>query len=176
MTGVSSTGEQPPARSGLAGVRGWAFVDRPLSVISILLLVFMVGLTTVDVVARYWFDSPVNGAFELTQMMLAGLIFAALPITTAAGEHVDVELFTLALGAGVERVLLAFGDLVTALVLGAIGWRLWVHADRLAHDGAVTNSLGISFAPIGWFAAFCCGLSVLASLLRLWRRFRVARA
>jgi len=150
-------------------------VDRPLSIIAILLLVLLVGLTTVDVVARYWFDAPVDGAFELTQMMLAGLIFAALPVTTAAGGHVDVELFTLALGTRVGRLLLAFGDLVTALVLGAIGWRLWVHADRLDGDGAVTNSLGIPFAPIGWFSAICCGLSVVAALLRLRARFGAGR-
>lgn len=171
---MSSTGDPQPDGSGGHGGRAWALVDRPLSIISILLLVLMVGLTTADVVARYWFDAPVNGAFELTQIMLAGLIFAALPITTAAGEHVDVELFTLALNAGTERILLAFGDLVSAVVLGAIGWRLWVHADRLAEDGAVTNSLGIAFAPIGWFAALCCGLSAIAALLRLARRFRAA--
>ena len=52
----------------------------------------LIGLTCVDVVARYAFNSPVNGAYELTELLLASLIFLALPLTTAAGEHIEVEL------------------------------------------------------------------------------------
>ncbi|MEM7024676.1 MAG: TRAP transporter small permease, partial [Pseudomonadota bacterium] len=66
--------------------------------------------------------------------------------------------------------LAAFGQLVAAVVLFVLCWRLWVHADRLAHDGGVTNSLALPLAPIGYFAALSCALSGLIALLRTFNR------
>ena len=40
------------------------------------LLAGLVGLTVVDVIGRYWFNAPVSGAFEMTQLMLGALVFA----------------------------------------------------------------------------------------------------
>ena len=48
-------------------------------------------LTCVDVIGRYFFSSPVAGGFEITEMLLAGLIFSALPLVTLRGEHVTVR-------------------------------------------------------------------------------------
>ena len=66
----------------------WYFFRSVLEFATALVLMAMVALTVVDVVARYLFNSPVNGAFELTEMMLATVVFLALPLTTAAGEHI----------------------------------------------------------------------------------------
>ena len=148
----------------------WPALDYVLGTASILLLIGLTLLTCVDVVGRYGFNAPVNGAFELTQMMLAALIFAALPMTTAAGQHVEVEVLTSAMGSRGNRYLAALGQLVTAVVLFALCWRLWVYADRLAHDGAVTNSLALSLAPIGYLAALSCALSGLIALLLSFNR------
>lgn len=150
----------------------WPVLDYPLGIISALLLLGLTALTCVDVVARYWFNAPVNGAFELTQMMLAGLIFAALPMTTARGEHVEVDLFSIAAGRNAEIYFHLIGGVISAVVLFALGYSLWRHADRLLENGAVTNSLALPFAPAGYFAAVSCGLSgaiVLIRLVIMWR-------
>ncbi len=148
---------------------GWSVFESVLGIITVVLLAGLTLLTSVDVVARYWFNSPVNGAFELTQMMLAVLIFTAMPLTTAASEHVDVELFTQMAGKGIEKWFIALGWLITALVMFVLSWRLWVHALRLANDGAVSNSLGIALAPIGYYAAAGCAASGIIALARLAR-------
>ena len=51
----------------------------------------MMPLTCVDVIGRYFFVAPIFGAFELTEMMLAALIFAGLPLVTLRNEHVTVD-------------------------------------------------------------------------------------
>ena len=142
-------------------------LEMPLGLASALLLVAMTLLTCVDVIARYWFNAPVNGAFELTQMMLAGLIFAALPMTTALGEHVDVDIFSTLLGARAQNFFRIIGQGISALVLFVLAWRLWAHGARLATDGAVSNSLELPLAPIGYFAAVSCALSGVVALIRL---------
>ena len=147
-------------------------LDYPLGAIAVLLMVGMTGLTCVDVVARYVFNSPVDGAFELTQLMLAALIFTALPMTTARGEHVDVELLSDAVGSRFAGLFATIAAVVSSAVLFVLCWRLWVHAERLAEDGAVTNSLGLPFAPVGYLAAASCALSGCIVLLRLFRAWR----
>ena len=49
-----------------------------------MLLFCLMTLTCVDVIGRYFFSMPVTGGFELTEMMLAALIFVGLPLVTFA--------------------------------------------------------------------------------------------
>ncbi len=120
-----------------------------------------------DVIGRYWLNSPLAGAFELTQLMLGALVFAALPLTSSAGEHVAVDMAYEVVRESVKRLMRILGAVVSAVALGAIAWRLALHAMRLAEDGAVTNALSIPLAPLGWFAAVSAALSALLVLLQL---------
>jgi len=153
--------------TGRSEVR-WPVLEYPLGLVCIGLLAGLTLLTCLDVAGRYWFNAPVNGAYELTQMMLGALIFAALPMTTARGDHIEVDLLASAVGRAGRRLLHAFGHLVSALVLFVLSWRVWVHADRLSEDGAVTNSLALPLAPVGYFAALACALSGVIALLRIF--------
>ena len=130
------------------------------------LLFALVALTCIDVVSRYWFNAPVDGAFELTELLLAALIFAALPLTTGAGAHVEVDLLAGITGPRLRRVLQALAAVISAAVLLILAWRLSLHGLRLFDDGAVTNSLTLPLAPVAWLAALSCGVSGVIALLR----------
>ncbi len=158
-------GGAPPSGRPLA----FRLMDWSLGTCCALLLAGLTGLTMVDVIGRYWFDAPLSGAFELTQLMLCALIFAALPLTTAAGEHIEVDLFYSRMPRPLKRAVLILGAGVSALVLGVIAWRLALHAIRLAHDGAVTNALSVPLSPLAWFAALLAALSAAIALLRMGR-------
>lgn len=132
-----------------------------------LLLAGLAGLTVLDVVGRYWFNAPISGAFEITQLMLGALIFAALPLTTLAGEHIEVDMVYGLSPAIVRMAMRVIGGGFSALVLWAIAWRLAAHAVRLVADGSVTNALAIPLAPLGWFAAASAALSGVLALLRM---------
>src|SRR4029077_1450758 len=62
-----------------------------LGVIAAVLLFGLMVLTCVDVVGRYFLNRPVYGAFEITEMLLAALIFLGLPLVTLRNEHVNVD-------------------------------------------------------------------------------------
>ncbi|NIA69287.1 TRAP transporter small permease subunit [Pelagibius litoralis] len=131
-----------------------------------LLLFGLIGLTCVDVVTRYWFNAPVNGAFELTELLLAALIFAALPLTTGAGQHVEVDLLAGLSGPRLQRAMRWLAAVVAGVVLFILAWRLALQGLRLSEDGAVTNSLALPLAPVAWLAALSCAASGLIALLR----------
>lgn len=144
-------------------------LTRTLGLLCGLLLTSLIALTCTDVVTRYWFNAPVNGAFELTELLLAALIFAALPLTTAAGQHVEVDLLAGLASRPARRVMNGLAALVSGVVLAVIAWRLTLHGLRLFDDGAVTNSLALPLAPVAWLAALSCAASAVIALLRGFR-------
>lgn len=141
-------------------------LSRALGLLCGLLLFALIALTCTDVVTRYWFNAPVNGAFELTELLLASLIFAALPLTTGAGTHVEVDLLAGLSGPKLRRGMQGLAALVSGLVLLVLAWRLTLHGLRLFEDGTVTNSLTLPLAPVAWLAALSCAASGFIALLR----------
>ena len=65
--------------------------DSLLGAAASTILMAMMLLTVVDVVARYVFNRPLRGAFEVTELLLAVLIFAGLPLVSHANEHVTMD-------------------------------------------------------------------------------------
>jgi TRAP-type C4-dicarboxylate transport system permease small subunit len=65
--------------------------DAVLGVAASAILFSMMLLTFVDVVARYLFNFPLRGGFEVTELMLLVLIFAGLPLVSHADEHVTMD-------------------------------------------------------------------------------------
>lgn len=68
---------------------------------------------------------PVLGAFELVEAGVAFAIFAFLPICQISGAHASVDLFTARLPAPLIRALQIVIDVIFALVLALIAWRLY---------------------------------------------------
>lgn len=139
-----------------------------LGVISAVLLLGLMALTCVDVFGRYLFGAPLEGAFEITEVMLLALVFAAMPLTTAKGQHVEVDLLAMLAGEGVNRLLMIFASLFSTALLGTFAWRLIVHAEKASADGSVTNALGIPLAPFGYMAALACLASAAVAAWGIW--------
>ena len=165
-----------PSRSGALPGR---VLHASFGVLAALLLVAMTGLTTLDVVGRYLFNSPVTGAFELTELMLAALIFAGLPLATERDEHVDVDLLDSFLPPNVLRANVFFATLISGGVLAVLAGQLWGRAGQLVAEGTVTNSLALPLAPVGYLMAVATGVSALLllgkALLMLWPLLRRGR-
>lgn len=155
--------DRPPEEGGLdIGL----LLDRSLGVGAALILFSLILITCADVVGRYFFNAPLAGAFELTEILLAALVFLALPLTTERREHVEVDLLNMVLGAKAQRLLAAFAGLFSAALLATFSWRLFTHAARAAHDGAVSNALEIPLAPFGYLAGASCMVSAFIAFLR----------
>lgn len=140
-----------------------------LEALSAALLMGLVLVTCVDVVGRYALNAPLSGAFELTQLMLGALVFAALPLVSRAGEHVEVDLAVQFMDARVRRATGLFAAVFSALVLAYFAWRLGVVAAELGADGARSQALGLPHAPLAAAGAAACALSAVITLARSFR-------
>src|SRR3546814_20860011 len=60
--------------------------------------------TFVDVVGRYVFISPLPGALELTEIMMASLIFTILPVVSARSDHITVDMLVMPCSSMLRRL------------------------------------------------------------------------
>lgn len=140
------------------------------------LIFAMMAVTFVDVVGRYFFNSPLQGSYELTEVMLAVSIFAALPLTTLMREHVTVDLFQPMFRGRAAGAANVFAALVSATTLGGFAWRLWVQAMDMARYGDASLFLNIPYAPVAIFMAAMSAVSAVCALALLVRRPTNGRA
>ncbi|ALV28687.1 TRAP transporter small permease [Pannonibacter sp. Q-1] len=148
-------GERPARSAGLTWFR------MGLAGICAVMLTAMMLLTVADVVGRYFLASPVQGATELTEMLLAAVIFIGLPAATLDDDHVTVDMLTARLPWAVERLRRPVVAFASAAILCVIGWRLWAAAAQVGSYGGTTISLQIPLAPLGYLVSIFTGLAAL---------------
>jgi|TARA_B100000959_G_scaffold236794_1_gene255813 TRAP-type C4-dicarboxylate transport system permease small subunit len=131
-----------------------------------LVLFAMMVLTFVDVWARYGFNAPIPGGFEITEYLLVILIYAALPLVTARDEHVTVDVLDSLIPEAITRIQRHFMNLLAGLVLCFLTWRLWVKAGQSIEDNMITTDLEMPLAPLIYFMSILAGITALAFLIK----------
>ncbi len=134
------------------------------------ILLAMMLLTFVDVVARYVFNRPLSGAFEVTELMLVVLIFAGLPLVSYANEHALMDFVDRLLGARSQRLLERLVQAACAAVMFLLAWLVWLKADRIWAYRDATDVLRIVYGPFVYFMAVMIGLAGLIHLYKVVER------
>ncbi|TMJ27300.1 MAG: TRAP transporter small permease [Alphaproteobacteria bacterium] len=133
-----------PSRPSEAG----AWLDRVLGAAAAVLLFGLMALTTADVIGRYLFNSPLRGAFEVTELLLLTLIFAGLPLASRADEHVALDFIDMVLTPGGRLFVRRLVDLICGLLILGLAWRVWIKAGKIAAYGDTTEVLRLPVAPL----------------------------
>ncbi|MFO1166070.1 MAG: TRAP transporter small permease subunit [Paracoccus sp. (in: a-proteobacteria)] len=98
-------------------------------------------------------------------MLLAALVFVALPLTTADGGHVEVDLALHMFSRRVQVLMGRLAGLVSAAALAYFAWRLAVIGLDQWHEGTRSASLMLPMAPLAFLAAISCAVSSLILIL-----------
>ena len=140
-----------------AGHAPFQFFDRlvvpVLGYLAAALLFCLMLVTCVDVVGRF-FNLPLHGGFELTEVMLAALIFAGLPLVTLRNEHVTVDLFDAITPDWLFRIQHVVACSLGVACIGFLAWRLWLRGEHMAAAGETTAQLKIS---LSWLSTWATG-------------------
>jgi TRAP-type C4-dicarboxylate transport system permease small subunit len=150
-------------------------MEPVLGVIAGVLLFGMMTLTFIDVVLRYLFNAPLRGSFEITELMLVVLIFAALPLVSRREEHVVMDFLDRFLPIGIYRALRALEHIVSAAVMTGLGCLLWQKASKLAAYGDTSAVLRIELAPFVYAIALLIFITALIHLGLVFSRRRDPR-
>jgi TRAP-type C4-dicarboxylate transport system permease small subunit len=144
-----------------------------LGVAASVILFAMMLLTFVDVVARYLFNFPLRGGFEITELMLLVLIFAGLPLVSHADEHVTMDFIDRMLPPRAVLLVVRAAHALCAAVMFFLTWQVWIKARTIAGYGDTTDVLKILVGP---FVYFMVAMILLTGLVHLYKVFAPGEA
>lgn len=133
-------------------------------------LFLMMVLTFVDVAARYVANAPIMGSFDLTELMLVVVIFCGLPLVTARGEHVVIDLIDPILPNSLRMLQRSAINLICGVATGFAAIRLWEKAEGMAVAGEANVTLGIQMSPFVYFMAVLMGATTVAFMVNVVHR------
>ena len=139
-------------------------MQRGVSGMLVLMLLAMVALTFVDVLGRRLFNTPVFGANDITEHLMAVIIFAGLPLLTAQRAHLSIDLFDHWLLRPGWRLWHRVVDGLIAAVLGLIAWE---YALAVAEAQAINEVSQALLIPRAWMYAFMAVTAALAAVAAL---------
>ena len=136
--------------------------------IAIGMLVALMLLGSSDVIGRYFLNRPIKGALEISEILLAGIIFFGLPYTTFVGGHVRVDTFVLLFSPPLQRIVACIISFLSFIIFGLIGWQ----GTELAWQSWQRNSaIDVFFVPVAPFQLFV-SVGALGVCLELFLQIR----
>jgi len=135
--------------------------NRALGIAAAAIILFMMFLTTMDVLLRYVFNSPLPGVYELQEFMLVGAVFLALAYIQSLKGHIYVDLLTNRFSERGQAFLGIFSHTVSLLIFALITWqgglRAWTAFIRgQSREGLISYPLWPAKWTLTIGAAFFC--------------------
>ena len=138
----------------------------PTAVAALALFALML-LTFADVMLRSIFNAPIEAAADLTRVLMAVIVFSVLPVLSARGGQISVDLLDEAFDAWrLSRIRDGLVDLACGVMLIWPAERVWVLAERSRSYGDVMEYLGWPLFVVGWFIALMVGVTAIVLILR----------
>ena len=140
-------------------------INRVMGYVASGFLIILMLLTVVDVFLRYFFNSPLTGTTEISQLMMIIIVFPALGWAAIDRAHIRVDLLVNQLP---NRPKALFSSITLLIALGIyiiIAWRSFLESAVVNRQ---TSLINLPFAPFYWLmsvslAVFC--LAILALII-----------
>lgn len=142
-----------------------------MMIIAGVILVFMAGLTLVDVIMRY-FGKPIVGAYELVSFLGVAAVAFSLPRASMMGAHVYVDLLVDKLPQGSRRVIQVFTRFLVFVLFLIASWYFFHIGMDLIATKTVTMSLKVPFYPVVFALAAGCLAQCLVSIYEIVNAMR----
>lgn len=143
-------------------------VKNVFAVISGAVLALMMLLTALDVALRYIFNSPIPGALELVEYMMAIIVPFALTVTAFNKAHIGVDLVMERFSRKVRAYMACFTNFIAFILYAAISWRSFLNIGEQYHSGMTSAVLLIPHYP---FVVSLTAAFTLLSLITLMHFF-----
>lgn len=140
-------------------------VSTAFSKISGFLLFAWVFVIVADIIMRFVFSKPIIGTYELTELWLSVIAFAAFPFVQTQKNHIGVVMVIKALPHRVSMVVYAIANLVGVVTSALISYAAVQQAIRALNRNNTTDLLRIPRYPFYIFEAICMALFCIVLLV-----------
>jgi len=145
---------------------------KTLNYIASAVLALMMVLTAVDVCFRYFFNSPISGAYELIEFMMAITITFAFAYAMVQKDHISIDLLMSLLSPRVNAIFNSMTRVLGIGILAIMSWRTLVEADYTKVSGYTSQSLYIPIYPFLYAAALSFMVFCLVMVFNLYEHIK----
>lgn len=146
-----------------------------ISYVGATLIAALTFLTGSDIAGRYLFDSPILGTYELTNVTLAIIGALGIALSTAADEHIAVDVLYEQLPSSGQRVLRLGGNVIGVVIFGILTWQNTLSLLRSIFEAyETTDLLYVPVYPFRLVLVLAFLISLLALICRMagWPRWK----
>jgi TRAP-type C4-dicarboxylate transport system permease small subunit len=130
-------------------------------------LAVMAAITFVDVVGRELIDRPLPAKRELTEILMVGLVYMGMGLTTWLRGHIRVDIVFLLMPRRVRAIFDSATYLVATIFITLMSWQLFERMLTKFEKGDITELWEIPWWPVALVATICTLVMALA-LLAQW--------
>ncbi len=142
-------------------------LSQVLSAIAAAVLALMMFLTALDVCLRYFFNSPLAGAFELVGYMMAILVPFGIAYCYQERGHIVVDLFMERFRKKTRNYVDIVTISITLVFALVIAWQNVIHFLDVKQTGLTSSVLTIPEYPFILPTAIAFAVAALILLVRL---------
>lgn len=133
-------------------------------------------VTVFDALLRKFLNRPIQGTFEATELLLAVIIFFALPYTGLTDAHAVLDLTTNRFPKRAQDVIIGLNGFFCAVVLGVVAYQMGLLAAEYARTARTSITMRIPVYPFilpataaAWLASVGFVVQALAAFARAAR-------
>jgi TRAP-type C4-dicarboxylate transport system permease small subunit len=141
-----------------------------LSIVAGAALVFVMLLTVLDVILRY-FGYPITGVYDLVALGGSIVIGFSVPYAADRRVHVFMEMVQQAQNRVLKQVLTIATRLMAFGISLLIGWNLWKLGTGFRVTGEASLTIQVAYYPIAIGLALCFLLQTVVYLAQLLEVF-----
>lgn len=119
-------------------------------------------------VMRKLLAAPIAGAEDVLILLLVTFVALSIPFGARTGAHIEIEVVSDLLPAGVSRGLQVAARCASAVFLGLMSWQLVEAGHQSVRFGEVTQQLEISYQPFYYLLALCFGIFAILQGVDAW--------
>lgn len=140
----------------------FSLISRWLHYISAFCIAAMMFLITVDIILRFLFSSPVQGSYEIIELMMAVLVFFAFSQTQRNKGHVKVTLFVDKLPTKAKYICDSAVLFLSAVMAGLVAYASFLQASATT---AKTSVLYLPTYPVMYLMGVAAAVFTIVLLL-----------
>jgi TRAP-type C4-dicarboxylate transport system permease small subunit len=125
-----------------------------LACIGAFALAVIASVTFCDVIARYFLNRPFSFTVELTELVMALVVYFGVGLVTHENTHINADVVVLRLPPRWRGRFALVTNLLALGFLAVMVWRLWLRAVFLLAKGDMTPVWGVPLWPIAFAIAF----------------------
>jgi TRAP-type C4-dicarboxylate transport system permease small subunit len=130
----------------------------------------LMAMSFLDVFGRNLFNKPLPGTIELTELLMATIVFAVLPGITRRNEHVVIDLLDPLMPPAVRVAQRVVANVLGAITFFVIAWQLWEDGAKTARYGGTTPYFEMPLAPFIYVMAAMAALAAVGFVTGVFKR------